>query len=83
MKILQNMTVESFGLTARTIGLIGNYIYLAILILFFDSRNIILPLTGIFIFTMLDISASIKEKRSIIPNSYLPNDDNKPNITYF
>lgn len=87
MKILQNMTVESFGFTARTIGLIGNYLFLAIVVVFLDEKylykNIILPLTGIFIFTMLDISASIKEKRSMIHIPYLPTDDNKQNITYF
>lgn len=69
MKILQNMTAEKLGYSARTIGIIGNYIYFALLVIFksnFHYTTYLLPLVGIFIFTMLEITSTISQKQIVV-----------------
>jgi hypothetical protein len=69
MKILQNITAEKLGYSARTIGILGNYIYFALLVISnnnFHFTTYLLPLVGIFLFTMLEISSAISQKQIIL-----------------
>lgn len=63
------MTAEKLGYSARIIGIIGNYIYFALLVIFksnFHYTTYLLPLVGIFIFTMLEITSTISQKQIVV-----------------